>query len=131
MRKLFISWAFLITTFLIIILQVCQIHSDFLQPTLNILFIWGFLGLVVINILLFVFPLCKGLIGVKLDKSKTGSDAKRNCMAQEELKPIIDGETVGEGKLPRWAIVGIEISIGLLVGSIIGVAIRVAVTSYI
>jgi hypothetical protein len=86
----------------------------------NELFIWGFLGLVVINILLFVTSLFSGLGSLRKSRAKEDSQQQEGQDNEKALEELLQGKNITQQKMPRWARIGIAVCIGLIFGSILG-----------
>jgi hypothetical protein len=108
------------TTVIVACLHILWSHSESYRWILNELFIWGFLGLAVINILLFVLPLCSGLRTFLKSSAKSESHGEDRTKAEEKLAATLQGDTVARRGMPAWARIGIAVCIGLIAGSILG-----------
>ena len=109
----------IVTTVIVAFLHILWTHTVY-QWVLNELFIWGFLGLAVINILLFMLPL-SGALRVFLKSSvKSESNGKDSKKAEEKLAATLQGDTIAHRGMPAWARIGIAVCIGLIAGSFLG-----------
>lgn len=105
---------------IVMTLQILLPYSGLGKIILNGLFIWGFLGLVFINILLFAIPLCVGLINMNRKRTSGKSKEQEDQENEKELKRLLYAENVTEEKMPRWANIGITVCIGIIAGSVLG-----------
>ena len=104
---------------IVVFLHVLWTHTAY-QWVLNELFIWGFLGLVVINILLFLLPLCGALRAFLKSSAKSESHCEDSKKAEEKLASALQGDIVAHRGMPAWARIGIAVCIGLIAGSFLG-----------
>ncbi len=116
------STIFVFTAAVVIVaaLHILLPYTGLGKVIVNELFIWGFLGLVVINILLFVISLCSGLGSLRKGGAKEDSQQQEGQKNEKALEELLQGKNVTQQKLPCWARIGIAVCIGLIFGSIMG-----------
>jgi hypothetical protein len=120
MSKNTIRYSFIATTVIVAFLKIWWSHNESRQWILNELFIWGFLGLAVINILLFVIPMCIGIFTLRKNSVKSESQKRQGEKNEKKLTSLLKGDTISHRGMPSWAKIGIAVCIGLIVGSILG-----------
>ena len=111
-------YIFIIVAISIAFLRISQPYTGLNQAVLNVLFGWGFLGLLLINILLFLNSMFGSIQNLRNEKD--GSPERKDKKTEKILGPILQGSHVFQSKMPFWANLGITICIGLIAGSVLG-----------
>ena len=113
------------TSLVIVIVHIGYLYLKFNESILNIIFIWGFLGPLLLNIFVFVRTFFVGISTVDeiLDDEKL-SASEIEEKTEEVLAPVLQGEVVARGKGDFVVRVLMSIFVGMLLGSILGWLIR-------
>jgi hypothetical protein len=119
---------FAIPTVLVALLHLLRPHIELNKSILNILFGWPFLGLILINVLLFVTSLCGGFGGLKKSRMKGELQNQKDQEDEKALERLLQGDSVVNCRMPSWARIGIAICIGLIAGSVLGFVLNRIIT---
>lgn len=119
-----LRWIVVITAGIIISFHMIYYYTGLGESVINLTFSWGILGIILVNVYLFVSSVFSGFKSASdLGDDETLSKEEKETLFENKLGPILQGEKL-EIKNPRLPAFFLSICIGMIAGSILGWLIR-------